>query len=64
MATSSLPLAFRLTFQLYMTDYFYARHVLTISGEDGDKPAAHGLEADFLALYDGIFIQAEWAYYW
>ncbi len=63
MATSLPPLAFRLTFQLYVTDYLYKRHVLTVSGEDGDELAAPFHQADFSALYDGIFIQAECTYY-
>ncbi len=62
MVTSSPPLASRLTFQLYMTEYLFKRNVLTIGSEDGDKLAAPGLQADFSALSDGIFIQAEFAY--
>jgi hypothetical protein len=46
MATSLLPLASRLTFQLYMTEYLFKRNVLTISGEDGDELPASGLQAD------------------
>ncbi len=64
----------RLTIQLYMTDYLYVWHVLTIGSENGDSPplisiltfqlTAPGLQADFSALWDGLFIQAECAYYW
>jgi hypothetical protein len=62
METSSRPLASRLTFQLYMTDYLYERCVLTVSGEDSNELAAPGLQADFSALYDGLFIQTPCAY--
>ncbi len=48
----------------YMTDYLFQRNELTISGENGDELPAPGLQADFSALCDGIFIQAECAYYW
>jgi hypothetical protein len=46
MATSSPPLASRLTFQLYTTYYLYEQNVLTISGENGDELPAPGLQAD------------------
>ncbi len=63
MATSSLPLASRLTFQLYVTDYLHEVHVLTVGSENGDELAAPGFQADFSAPYDGLFIQAEFTYY-
>ncbi len=46
MATSSPPLASRLTFQLYMTEYLFNRNVLTVGSENGDELAAPGLQAD------------------
>jgi hypothetical protein len=64
MAMSSPPLASRLTFELSVADYLFKRNVLTISDEDGDKLAAPGLQADFSVICDGLFIQAECAYYW
>jgi hypothetical protein len=41
MATSFLPLASRLSFQIYMTEYLFKQNVLTISGEDGNELATH-----------------------
>jgi hypothetical protein len=64
MGTSSLPLVSRLTFQLSVTDYLFEQNVLTIGSKNGDELSAPGLQADFSALYVGIFIQAECTYYW